>query len=58
MDLVAYLHDEINFLTEQMNRAKEEKDNAMNFLCDARITEAKRILDQVDNGTINRLKAE
>ncbi|KRL93449.1 hypothetical protein ACUIJQ_02525 [Levilactobacillus hammesii] len=58
MDLVAYLHDEINFLTEQMNRAKDEKDNAMKFLCDARITEAKRILEQIDNGTINRLTAE
>ncbi|WP_407889827.1 hypothetical protein [Levilactobacillus sp. N40-8-2] len=58
MDLVAYLHDEINFLTEQMNRAKKEKDNAMDFLCDARITEAKRILEQIDNGTIDRLRAE
>ncbi|WP_341778870.1 hypothetical protein [Levilactobacillus sp. HBUAS70063] len=58
MDLVSYLHDEINFLTEQMNRAKKEKDNAMNFLCDARITEAKRILEQIDQGKIDRLKAE
>jgi len=58
MDLVAYLHDEINFLTEQKNRAKKEKDNAMDFLCDARITEAKRILEQIDNGTIDRLRAE
>ena len=58
MDLVAYLHDEINFLTEQMNRAKKEKDNAMNFLCDSRITEAKRILEQIDKGNIDRLKAE
>ncbi|WP_164511501.1 hypothetical protein [Levilactobacillus cerevisiae] len=57
MDLVAYLTDEINFLTEQMNRAKDEKDNAMNFLCDARITEAKRILEQVNSGKITSLKA-
>lgn len=57
MDLVAYLTDEINFLTEQMDRAKEEKDNAMNFLCDARITEAQRILDQVNAGKITSLKA-
>ncbi|MCH4123565.1 MULTISPECIES: hypothetical protein [Levilactobacillus] len=57
MDLVAYLTDEIEFLTEQMDRAKQEKDNAMNFLCDARITEAKRILDQVNAGKITSLKA-
>lgn len=57
MDLVAYLTDEIEFLTEQMDRAKREKDNAMNFLCDARITEAKRILDQVNAGKITSLKA-
>ncbi|WP_208908804.1 hypothetical protein [Levilactobacillus yiduensis] len=57
MDLVAYLTDEIDFLTEQMDRAKQEKDNAMNFLCDARITEAKRILDQVNAGKITSLKA-
>ncbi|MFD1454668.1 hypothetical protein ACFQ44_03090 [Levilactobacillus lanxiensis] len=57
MDLVAYLTDEIDFLTEQMNRAKDEKDNAMNFLCDARITEAKRILEQVNTGKITSLKA-
>ncbi|WP_203643101.1 hypothetical protein [Levilactobacillus andaensis] len=57
MDLVAYLTDEINFLKEQMERAEEEKDNAMHFLCDARITEAKRILDQVNDGKITSLKA-
>ncbi|MFC6259328.1 hypothetical protein [Levilactobacillus fujinensis] len=57
MDLVAYLTDEINFLKEQMDRAEEEKDNAMHFLCDARITEAKRILDQVNDGKITSLKA-
>ncbi|WP_191988122.1 hypothetical protein [Levilactobacillus enshiensis] len=57
MDLVAYLTDEIKFLKEQMDRAEEEKDNAMHFLCDARITEAKRILDQVNDGKITSLKA-
>ncbi|KRK86719.1 hypothetical protein FC99_GL001264 [Levilactobacillus koreensis JCM 16448] len=57
MDLVAYLTDEISFLKEQMDRAEEEKDNAMHFLCDARITEAKRILDQVNDGKITSLKA-
>ena len=35
MDLVSYLTDEISFLTEQMDRAENEKDNAMHFLCDA-----------------------
>lgn len=57
MDLVAYLTDEIDFLTEQMNRAKDEKDNSMHFLCDARITEAQRILDQVKAGKITSLGA-
>lgn len=57
MDLVAYLTDEISFLKEQMDRAEEEKDNAMHFLCDARITEAKRILGQVNDGKITSLKA-
>ncbi|MFC6274476.1 hypothetical protein ACFQET_02985 [Levilactobacillus tangyuanensis] len=58
MDLVAYLTDEIDFLTEQMEQAQDDQDNAMHFLCDARITEAKHILKQVDTGNINRLKAE
>jgi len=58
MDLVTYLKDEIDFLTEQMKRAEDEKDNSMHFLCDARITEAKRILTQVNDGKINQLKAD
>lgn len=57
MDLVSYLTDEISFLTEQMDHAENEKDNAMHFLCDARITEAKRVLEQVNAGKITSLKA-
>lgn len=57
MDLVTYLTDEIKFLTEQMNQAESEKNSSMRFLCDARIEEAKHILDQVASGTINQLQA-
>ncbi|HIW71829.1 MAG TPA: hypothetical protein H9875_04295 [Candidatus Levilactobacillus faecigallinarum] len=57
MDLVAYLEDEISFLTEQMKQAETEKNSSMRFLCDSRIEEAKHILKQVDEGKITKLKA-
>ncbi|GEO66552.1 hypothetical protein [Levilactobacillus spicheri] len=57
MDLVAYLKDEINFLTEQMKQAETDNNSSMRFLCDSRIEEAKHILKQIDNGTITSLKA-
>jgi len=56
MDLIGYLHDEINFLTEQMKQAETDNNSSMRFLCDARIEEAKHILDQIDKGTVTTLK--
>ncbi|QMU08201.1 hypothetical protein [Levilactobacillus suantsaii] len=55
MDLVSYLHDEINFLTEQMTAAEKEQNSSMRFLCDARIEEAKHILNKIDAGDIDQL---
>ncbi|MDT6981260.1 hypothetical protein [Levilactobacillus zymae] len=55
MDLVSYLHDEINFLTEQMNEAEKDHNSSMRFLCDARIEEAKHILKKIDAGDITQL---
>lgn len=57
MDLVAYLKDEITFLTEQMKEAETNNNSSMRFLCDARIDEAKHILQQIEDGKITKLQA-
>ncbi|GEO73751.1 hypothetical protein FD30_GL000957 [Levilactobacillus namurensis DSM 19117] len=56
MDLVAYLKDEIEFLTDQMKQAEADHNSSMRFLCDSRIEEAKHILKQIDAGKITKLK--
>lgn len=45
MKLTEYLHDQLKFLNDQMNSAKKDKDETMQYLVDSKITEVKLILE-------------
>ncbi|MCH5462399.1 hypothetical protein HC026_04170 [Lactobacillus sp. LC28-10] len=55
MDLISYLKDQIEFLTEQFNEAETDKDVTMKYITESRLDEAKKIKKAIDDGTINSL---
>jgi len=55
MDLISYLKDQIEFLTEQFNQAESDKDVTMKYIVESRLDEAKKIKKAIDDGTINSL---
>lgn len=55
MDLISYLKDQIEFLTEQFNKAETDKDVTMKYITESRLDEAKKIKQAIDDGTINSL---
>mgnify|MGYP000846736005 FL=1 len=55
MDLISYLKDQIDFLTEQFNEAENDKDVTMKYITESRLDEAKKIKQAIDDGTINSL---
>jgi hypothetical protein len=55
MDLISYLKDQIEFLTEQFNEAETDKDVTMKYITESRLDEAKKIKQAIDDGTINSL---
>ena len=55
MDLISYLKDQIEFLTEQFNQAESDKDVTMKYIVESRLDEAKKIKKAIDDGTISSL---
>ncbi|GAK48341.1 hypothetical protein LOSG293_260040 [Secundilactobacillus oryzae JCM 18671] len=55
MDLVSYLKDQISFLTEEFERAQKHKDVTMRYIVESRLDEAKKVLNAVKRGEIDRL---
>ncbi|GAA3607317.1 hypothetical protein [Secundilactobacillus similis] len=55
MDLVSYLKDQIDFLTEQFNQAESDKDITMKYIVESRLDEAKKIQKAIDDGEITSL---
>ncbi|KRM44419.1 hypothetical protein FD47_GL000546 [Lentilactobacillus parafarraginis DSM 18390 = JCM 14109] len=53
MKLTEYLHDQLKFLNDQMNSAKKDKDETMQYLVDSKITEVKLILEALQKGIID-----
>ncbi|MFD1125725.1 hypothetical protein ACFQ22_10230 [Lentilactobacillus raoultii] len=53
MKLAEYLHDQLKFLNDQMNTAKNEKDEPTQYLVDSKITEVKLILEALQKGIID-----
>lgn len=55
MDLISYLKDQIEFLTEQFNQAETDKDTTMKYIVESRLDEAKKIQKAIDDGEITSL---
>ncbi|KRM57928.1 hypothetical protein [Secundilactobacillus malefermentans] len=55
MDLVSYLKDQIEFLSEQFKDAKNDQNETMAYLVESRLDEAKKIMTAVNKGQIDRL---
>jgi hypothetical protein len=55
MDLVSYLKDQIDFLTEQFNQAESDKNITMKYIVESRLDEAKKIQKAIDDGEITSL---
>lgn len=55
MKLTEYLHDQLQFLNEQMSSAKKDKDETMQYLVDSKITEVKLILEALQKGIIDEM---
>lgn len=55
MKLSEYLHDQLIFLDEQMNEAKEIKNETMQYLVDSKVSEIKLILNALNKGIIDDL---
>ncbi|KRM76053.1 hypothetical protein [Secundilactobacillus collinoides] len=55
MDLISYLNDQIDFLTEQFNDAKDKNDVTMRYIVESRLDEANKIMKAIKNGDITSL---
>ncbi|MTV83068.1 hypothetical protein [Secundilactobacillus folii] len=55
MDLISYLKDQIDFLTEQFNQAETDKNTTMKYIVESRLDEAKKIQKAIDDGEITSI---
>ncbi|KRK48685.1 hypothetical protein [Secundilactobacillus kimchicus] len=55
MDLISYLNDQINFLTDQYEQAQKDQNVTMTYLVESRLDEAKKIMQAVHDGQITSL---
>ncbi len=55
MKLTEYLHQQLKFLNDQLNSAKKDKNETMEYLVDSKITEIKLILEAQQKGIIDEI---
>ncbi|WP_283678978.1 hypothetical protein [Lentilactobacillus sp. Marseille-Q4993] len=55
MKLTEYLHDQLQFLNEQLDEAKDKNDQTMQYLVDSKMTEVKLILEALQKGIIDEM---
>ncbi|EHO52178.1 hypothetical protein [Lentilactobacillus kisonensis] len=53
MKLTEYLHNQLQFLNDQMSSAKKDKNETMQYLVDSKITEVKLIIEALQKGIID-----
>ncbi|GHP13631.1 hypothetical protein YK48G_10560 [Lentilactobacillus fungorum] len=55
MKLTEYLHNQLQFLNDQMKSAKNDKDEATQYLVDSKIAEVKLIQEALQKGIIDEM---
>ncbi|GAY73535.1 hypothetical protein [Lentilactobacillus kosonis] len=55
MKLSEYLHSQLTFLNEQLDDAKQNNNEPMQYLVDSKMSEVKLILEALQKGIINEV---
>ncbi|WP_268912405.1 hypothetical protein [Lentilactobacillus sp. SPB1-3] len=55
MKLSEYLHNQLTFLNEQLDDARQSKNEPMQYLVDSKMSEVKLILEALQKGIIDEV---